>query len=399
MKILTLGLSPFYFTRNSKIHDTIIRNISTGDKDILLSSIFMEHDVEYFPQESISSRYSGVIGTFYNTNSMGDQLVTDVFDIVDREDPDVVLAIGGFSELEYIRAVKRVSPDGFSWIIILTSNIDDKISEFSETMLEADHVVCLTEKSYSALKSLGVDVSLFKYGIGESFSDSSCSKDEKGSVPTFIINDKNVQQSNLALVLDSFSSFVDREFKLILHTNYHEAGDYDLDHLISKFNISHIEIPDKFIGMKEGESVNSLIEKYRRAHFVIDLSIKPITSLCVLEAMSQGCIPIINKVGAVYEEIISDDKYAILQDFMVDNSLFFGGHLEPFYMTSRESFCSKVERSINLIRSEDGESFSDISESSKSMTFNFLDKGFYENIRNLIINGNFNTKKELKLKL
>ena len=148
MKVLTLGLSPFYFTRNAKIHDSIIRNIPEASGGALnLSSVFLEHDIEYFPQESIQSRYNGVDSKFYSTSYEGDQLVTSVFDIIEIESPEVVLSIGSFSDFEYIRAIKRILPNSFSWVIILTSNIDDRFSEFSETLKEADHVICLTDQS------------------------------------------------------------------------------------------------------------------------------------------------------------------------------------------------------------------------------------------------------------
>ena len=398
MKLLTVGISPLYLTRNSKIHDTIIRNAS--GEGVELSSIFLEHDSEYFPQDSVDSRYEEIGGTFYCNNEVGDKLITDVFDIIEKESPDIILSIGGFSELEYMRAIKRIVPDVFSWIILLTSNIDDDISDFTETMIESDHVICLTEKTYGGLGKLGVERSLFRYGVdNEYLSNINEAKPKLLQKPTFIVNDKNTQQSNLALIMDAFSCFKNSDFKLILHTNYYENGDYNLDHLMSKLKFGQVEIPDKFIGIKEGDSIENMIKKYREAHFVIDLSIKPVTSLCVFEGMSQGCIPIINKSGTAHEEIRDSEEFPVLQDFLVDNSVFFGQHLEPFYMASKDSFCDKIKKAINLVENNKVEYDRGVSEVSKYMSYFYFNKGFCENIRNLIINGNFNAKKGLKLKI
>jgi len=400
MKLLTIGTSPFYFTRNSKIHDTIISEISSSVVgEIILSSILLEHDIEYFPQEKIQSRYGDIDGTFYGVNLDGDALVTNMFDIIEKESPDVILSIGGFCELEHTRAIRRVMPDSFSWIVVLTSNITEHLSMFSETLMESDHIICLTEQSYNSVKLLGVDCSLFKYGIDELYM-SSLNEDKKDiTCPTFIINDKNVQQSNLALVLDTFSLLEDSNFKIILHTNYYESGDYDLDYLISKFNIGQIELPGDFVGIRDGLSDSDMIKQYSRAHFVIDISIKPITSLCVLEGMSQGCVPIINKSGSLYEEIENNDKYSVLQDFLVENNLFFGEHLEPFYMASQDSFFDKIRNGINMINEKTDTRYSRASSLSKFISNNIFYKGFCQKVGNLIINGNFNTEMESKLKL
>ena len=397
MKILTIGLSPFYNTRNSKIHDDIIRNMSLSTSKIELASIFLDHDTEYFPQESIQSRYSGVDGKFYSTCEVGDQLVTSVFDIIEVESPSAILSIGSFSELEHTRAIKRVIPDSFNWIVILTSNIDHRVLEFSETLREADHVICLTNQSYSALKDRDISCSLFEYGIDDICIPGGNNELRDDNCPTFIINDKNVQQSNLALALDTFSMFKDENFKLILHTNYYEQGDYDLEHLTSQFRAGQIEIPCEFVSLKEGLSKESLIKKHSRAHFVIDLSIKPITSLCVLEGMSQGCVPIINKSGLLYEKIIKNDKYYKLNDFLVDNNLFFGEYLEPFYMASQDSFFNKLSRSFGMIN-ENIEEYMIISELSRLLSLQFLSKDFCNKICNFITDRDW-FKKELKLKV
>jgi len=404
MKVLTLGVSPFYFTRNAKIHDSIIRNLSIeSDGSLNLSSVFLEHDIEYFPQESIQSRYKGIEGKFYSTSFEGDQLVTSVFDIIEAESPEVVLSIGAFSDFEYIRAIKRVLPSSFNWVIILTSNIDDRFSEFSETLKEADHVICLTDQSFSALKKQGINCSLFEFGVDDIYMSDSDTDKSNLEVPTFLVNDKNLQQSNLALVLDTFTNFVDNDFKLILHTNYYEPGDYDLDYLTSKFRAGQVEIPGDFVGIREGISQDELLKKYSNSHYVIDLSIKPITSLCVLEGMSQGCVPIINRSGCLYEKLIGGEggerEYSDFSDLYVDNNLFFGEYLEPFYIISQDSFFEKLSYSFRMINENIGE-YKCMSELSRSMSIQFSSKGFCQKVSNFIIsNRNIYTKKELKLKV
>ena len=398
MKILTTGTSPFYLTRNSKIHDTIIRNISSFIDDVELSSIFLNHDTEYFSQEMIQDKYEGVDCTFYSVGLSGEALVTNMFDITEKESPDVILSIGGFSDLEHIRAIKRIIPDSFKWIVILTSNIGYNLSSFTDTLQEADHVICLTEQSKNSLESFNIDCSLIKYGICESYL-SSCEPVQKSTFcPVFMINDKNVQQSNMALVLDSFIKMKDRNFKILLHTNYYESGEYDLDCLISQLDIKKVELPNSFVGIRDGVSDVDMRLSYSRAHFIVDLSIKPITSLCALEGMSQGCVPIINKAGALFESVCGNDCYSSFCDLAVENNLFFSDHFEPFYMASQDSFINKIDSAISMV--EDNFSiYENLSKLAKDVSFVFSDKGFCKNVGNLIINGNFNKKKDLKLKL
>jgi len=400
MKLLTIGLSPFYFTRNSKIHNSLIKSLPGHiGENLSLSSIFLEHDIEYFPQESISDRYRDINGTFYSTCAVGDSLVTSVFDIIEKEDPDTIITIGSFSDLEYIRAVKRVIPEDFNWIVILTSNIGPQTSCFLDTLRESDLVVCLTNQSHQVLIANGVNSKLSKYGPDDIYFHNSKNKDiTEDSCPVFMINDKNVQQSNIAMVLDSFSNFTDRDFNIILHTNYYEQGDYDLDSLTSKFKDSQIEISENFIGLKEGCKDIELIDIYARAHFFIDLSIKPVTSLCSIEAATQGCIPIINSHGSLSESIVGESSIIGLDKFLIDSNIFFGEHLEPFYIASQSSFCNKIEESMDLF--VNNEEYLKLSKSTKSISTGFSSKGFCRNISNFIISNNdIRDKKGLRIKV
>ena len=402
LKLLTTGVSPFYFTRNARIHDNIIKNISdVADCKIGLSSVFLDHDSEYFPQERIEDRYIGIDGKFYSTYSFGDQLVTNIFDVVEEESPDVVLSIGPFSDLEHIRAIKRILPDSFNWVIILTSNIDKRFSEFSDTLREADHVVCLTEQSNTALTSHDIGCSFLEYGVDDEYlqvTDRGSNR-KLNSCPTFIVNDKNIQQSNIALILDSFLSFRDEEFKVILHTNYYEQGDYDLDCLISKFKIGQIEVPGDFVSIKEGISVADMIKLYQRAHFVIDLSIKPVTSLCSLEAMACGCVPIVNSSGFLYEKLARGKDCLSLRGLSVDNNVFFGEYMETFCMASQSSFLNKLKEAFKMVMDQN-EKYDSLSKLSRSISTYSSSKGFCKNISNLIVDSsNLEDTKELKLKI
>lgn len=398
MKILTIGLSPFYFTRNSKIHNSLIQSLSDNN-DVVLSSIFLEHDIEYFTQDSIRQRYGSISGTFYSTCEAGDSLVTSVFDIVEKESPDTIITVGAFSDLEYMRAIKRVIPGDFNWVVVLTSNIGPQVSSFLDTLTEADSVICLTNQSHQALLSNDINSYFFKYGPEDVYFKEQLTSKVCGDYPVFMVNDKNVQQSNLAVVLDVFSQFVDYDFKLILHTNYYESGDYDLDHLISKFKPNQIEIPDNFVGLKEGCSDDEMIEKYFKAHFFIDLSIKPVTSLCAIEAATQGCVPIINKCGVFSESIAGHSSTLGLDDFLVSNNVFFGEYLEPFYIASQDVLFDRIHSFINLFN-QDIEKYSLISKSIKSASRDFSCKGFCRNVSNSIVSNNdIGKKKGLKIKI
>tara|TARA_Y100000034_G_scaffold54409_1_gene66684 strand:- start:4784 stop:5938 length:1155 start_codon:yes stop_codon:yes gene_type:complete len=364
--------------------------------ELSISSIFLDHDIEYFTHDSIRKKYKDVNGTFYSTCEVGDSLVTNVFDIVEKENPDTIITIGAFSDLEYIRAIKRVIPHDFNWVVILTSNVTRQISGFLDTLSEADSIVCLTNQTHQVLNNNNIDNILVKYGPEDAYFHSKYHTedyDSSGVCPIFMVNDKNVQQSNLAVVLDAFSNFVDCDFKLILHTNYYESGDYDLDYLISKFKVGQIEIPDDFIGLKEGCSTDELIQKYAKAHFFIDASIKPITSLCSIEAASQGCIPIICSSGALNESIIEGSSILKLSDFTMQGNLFFGEHLESFYIISQDILCNMIRSSIELFN-ENLENYLHTSQAVKVLSEGFSEKGFCEKVSNFIIRNDYFVKKK-----
>jgi len=97
--------------------------------------------------------------------------------------------------------------------------------------------------------------------------------------------------------------------------------------------------------------------------------------------------------------LIEDSKYCQFSDLYVDNNLFFGEYLEPFYIISKDSFFERLSISFRMIN-ENIDEYKRMSELSRSMSIQFSSKGFCKEISNFITsNSNIYEKKELKLKV
>jgi len=297
VRILTVGNSPYNNTSSSVVHADLLKFLKDSEHDISaavwhhVSSYYMFDENEQYWFEDGEERICELTILPAETSK-----VAVLYEHMKVFQPDVVISIGDYHEIDFIHAIKRMYPHLFKWLGILTVSSFPIKQTYKESLDYLDYVFCTSEGGLESLRSL-TDVPcecqhfypqreiLGSGELSDCFNVVACLK--------------NSQQSNLGIFLIVAAGIGENNsnIKFYVHTNVDDDGDYDLDYMKDGFP-ENLVFPDKFVSFYDGIPQKELMQKFAEADVFVDCSMTAATGLSAFEAMSQACIPLLSDTGA-----------------------------------------------------------------------------------------------------
>jgi glycosyltransferase involved in cell wall biosynthesis len=353
MKILTVSASPYLLTKLGKMNGDILSYLKSQEYEV--SSCVWHFDPSWFAamgQDDVfkyekNGEYICDLFPFVNHPEMA---VVQVYEVIKKVKPDIVISIGDYQDTSFIFAIKSLYPKSFKWMNILTIDALPINENQYESFPFMDCIVSTTQEGRDAVCSINNNCHYISYGPDHDSFFYKGKEREEGCLRVICCG-KNSEASNIAIVMkathDVNSLYFEKPSNKIttyFHTNYGDKGEYDLSILRKRFDTKNIiKFPEKFVGLNDGISEIELNEEYNKADAIIDISVRSATGLTVLEAMSTGCIPIVTGVGAL-KEIIKGKKIG----FVVSSNLYIGGNEEYFEIASVEYLTEILYKLYNM---------------------------------------------------
>lgn len=340
MKILTVGASPYLLVRNGRMNADVIRQLIEDGHEV--TSAVWHHDEGFFlPDEGGLHHYEDEttgekICQLYPFFPQSAQCDSVLYEIMKRVQPQLVISIGDYKDVDFIYSIKAMYPNIFKWIAVLP--IDCLwINEHRKERLEyADYVVSTSQFGWVNVSNLCNIVGEFA-PYGPDLDKFPFIERDPNSSPIFMISSQNSQNSNLGTFIKAMASAKDmlslsgEEVAGKIHTNLYDSGDYDLDLLLSRYGASNVKLPSYYCSIRDGLPGELYAKEYASADFFVDTSLKSATALTMLEAMASGCVPIGMNSGRVGEIIsLMPEEYQMFVPF----ETFIGSNEEEYAVMS-----------------------------------------------------------------
>lgn len=324
MKILTIGTSPYILARNGKINSDILRLLKEQGHTIM-SAVCLYDEGYFLPNELGIHSYDYKderICTLEPFIPHPEKSTPQIYEIMKKFQPDLVITIGDYKETDFVYAIKAMYPNLFKWLAILTVDCLWINPSHREALEYADFVVSTSEFGFVDISNLcNVKSKFIPYGPNHDIF-----KPKTVLKPAFmrVVNiAKNTQSSNIGAFIKAMGKIQDI-FSLsedtlegILHTNLYDPGDYNLNLLINRYKASNVKLPEKFVSIQDGLTDDEMVDLYSGSHFYVDCSVKSATGLGMLEAMSCGCIPIgldSGRIGEIISNLPKEFRYYVPYD-------------------------------------------------------------------------------------
>lgn len=348
MNIITYSASPYLCTKLGRINSYLLENLDT------IGSICWHHDPRTFlPDEKGKYFYEkdnkNICELFPVTKTYNEQVnnqfVVDVYDKIEALSPDYVIAIGDYSDMDQICAVKEIN-DSFNLIGILTIDALPIKNNYIEIINKFDAIILTNKKSFYFLQNKFPQDKLIYYGSMPIDSEIFNNSGERDNLDKFSILGclKNSQSCNTAAFIKAVGEFSMNkdDVESTLYTNYNDPGEYDIDELLKRYDKHNkINLPNRYISVLDGITDSELNDLYNRHHVIIDPSVSSATALHIFEAVSTGCVPIV-----IDNNIIKDYYYIahIQQRYIIDSVLYIGNNEEHLFIASIESIKKNLKK-------------------------------------------------------
>lgn len=366
MKIMTISASPYLLVRNAKINSAVLKYLKSIGHDV--SSACWHHDEGYFLPEANSGQYEyeddgSKICDLYPFIVHPEHSASQVYEIMKKVAPNVVITIGDHKETNFMYAIRSMYPV-FKWISIVTIDAHNISESNFEFLNYADAVICLSKFSYDQL-SRKVKQPLFMIPFGPDHSQFYINKlrNYQSDKMRILCTSKNALSNNLGNLIKAVSGL--KEYvDLYLHSNIYDVGEYDIYNLIDIYNATNVILPEEYVSIKDGVSTHKMNDLYNSFDAIIDCSARSSTALSVLEAMSCGCLPIVSSYAALGEVVggIIGSADACYRDcFMIDSFCYIGRMEEEFSICTVEGITNSILNMYSRIV-RNGNIFKNVSE-------------------------------------
>ncbi len=322
MRVLTVGESPYLLTKLGKMNSSLLIKLKEDGHEI--SSAVWNLDISWFiSDEEGNYQYdvgSETICSLFPFINNTEQSSTQLYEIMKRFRPDVVISIGGYKDSICVAPIKSLHPNLFSWIGIFAIDALPINENKTDIFNNVDFAICTTRRGKDEIcKIIGENSCCYlPFGPDKEifFEDRKTTKDTLN----VICCSKNSQSSNIPCFLQAVAeaSKIEPKISGYLHTNLYDVGDYDLHLLIDRFKAeNNIKLPNRFVGLNDGFSNEEMRDLYNQADIVVDVSVKSSTGLSVLEGMATGCIPVCTNTLSIGEilNLIKDNKINIIPSY------------------------------------------------------------------------------------
>jgi len=309
-KIVTLGLSPHLCLSDGRIHATVLEHLFREGHAV--AAIGLNHDTDYFLSKNDKE---GNLVHYYEFdkyqiplvpfNCVRDQAI-GIHEIFKVFDPDMVITIGDFNSLLYMKAVKMFNEKPIQWLAIM-SNYSYPISECGVELLDdMDGILCTNSSSFAMFNDLYKKDNIEQVHVGgyKSIVEPVRSKDFR-----IIVTAQNTQSDNIPMVMQVASTLRTEipELQLYLHTNVYDRGDFDLRLLKARFdpNDEFIRFPDKCVSINEGYPEKDFQRELACSDVFISVAGNAPTGMAAMNAIACGCVPLLSDIGS-HRDIAED---------------------------------------------------------------------------------------------
>ena len=347
MNILTIGESPYINTRNGRINGDILISLDAAGHKV--NGLVWHHNVQYFlPNESKIHHFLDENGRqvceLHPFLGISGEIARFTYGVLKVCQPQIVITIGGYSDISFVSGIKAMYPHFFKWIAILSSGINER---FKESLDYADCVITLNSESHTQVsKILSTKIVNCPYGPDVDFFTPN-----RNDLETclFLNCGENSQISNVPAFLKAISL---SGAQGTLHTNINDQGDYDLMLLMERFNLfDSLCLPSKFVSVREGISKESMYELYNQHQVIVECSMQSPTALGLLEAMATGCVPVgpeFDAVGDILNLMAKDYR------FIVPSEMFVGAKEENYAIVSPHELAKVMKTLMDRFQNDKG---------------------------------------------
>ena len=264
-------------------------------------------------------------------------------------------------------------PNLFKWINILTTDCLPINEDYKQKLEYADFIVTISDFGDIALKSLvNTETKKINFGPSDIFFEHS---DIERNI-SFMTSCKNAQSTNLGAFIKAMSK---KDIEGYLHTNMYDPGDYNIDLLIDRYEVSNVSLPSHYVSVKESISDEEMRDIYLSHTFYIEPSVKSASCLSMLEAMACGCVPIGMNSGICGEIIkqLDDDK------LFVPYETYIGANEEEFSIISIKGLSNKILE-MNKLAKEKPEMLEKMSNKSRKIALSYRQNDFLTSFNKIV---------------
>jgi glycosyltransferase involved in cell wall biosynthesis len=350
MKILAVSVSPYLLVRSGRLCADILSFLA--QKKYEVAAAVDQHDVTWFAPDADNRFFFKDVCEIFPFNNRNPKTASpQLYEIVSKYNPDVVLSIGSdYNEVDALFAIKSLNPDMFKWIHILTldaipikdtyydlfSKIDYMISTNQIGMDETDIFPNLQKEKCL----VGVNPEIFNFSPQK----------ENNDTLKILCCGKNSQATGIGSLIKASQNLNNCE----IYCNLVEVnlGDYDLELLKKRYDKNNIiKFPEKYVGLNDGFSDIEMNEIYNNSDIFVDVSVRSATGMCLLEALSAGCVPITTKIGALKEiiELLPREL-----QFFVESNTYIGNFEEEYQIVDPNSIIENIEKIRKLKENKEG---------------------------------------------
>lgn len=381
MKILTVGASPYLLTKLGKMNRDILCYFK--DQGHQVGGAVWHLDVSWFSPDKEGRFFfeqdGKTICDLFPFAYLVDQSSAQMYEIMKKFQPDVVISIGNYYEVAGIYPIKSMYPHLFSWIGIFTIDALPINENMKEIFEHVDYSFVTTRRAHEEIKKIVCNDSEYcPYGPDhEHFYPIIGLRDDNLRVMSA---SKNSQAANLGCFIKGVAES-EEGISGYLHSNIYDIGDYDIHLLIDRFGAEgKIKLPERFVGMNDGYCLEEMNIEYNKSDVIVDVSVKSSTGLSVLEAMSTGCVPVCSAAGAL-EEIL--DEMPAEYKFVVPSYDFVGEKEEYFSVAFIEGL-TKILNNLYYIKTAEPDKFAEMSKKCIEVAKKFSNKNLLKKVEEII---------------
>ena len=303
MKIMTLGLSPYLYLSDGRIHAAVLEHLFRSEYSV--AGIGLNHDTSYFLPKNDEQ---GNPVYYYEFDKFQIPLVPlncaqdhaiGLHEIFKVFDPDMVVTIGDFNSFLYMKAVKAFNEKPLQWLAIL-SNYSYPINEHNVELLDdIDGILCTNSSSFNMFSDLYKREHIDMAYVGGNKSQVEQVRNEDFRI---IVTAKNTQSDNIPMIMEAAASLRTEipELQLYLHTNVYDRGDFDLHLLKARFDPQDefISFPDKCVSVNEAYPEEDFQKELARSDVFISVASNAPTGIAAIDAVACGCVPLLSNIGS-----------------------------------------------------------------------------------------------------
>jgi len=342
MRILTVGECPYILSKAARMHSDLLRNLVSNHE---VKSVVWNLDVTWFAPEEDGKYYyehkEEKITEMCLLPPSSAQGTAILYEHIKQFQPDLVISISTYEESAGVFAAKSLEPDSFKWLPIFFVDSNPINEAYFDLFKTADFNIFTNKEAWSQVKDIdGVLSKYVPYGPNhDSFFNIEDVIPDKNSLRVMNCS-KNAQTSNISSFIHGMSKIENENINGYLHTNYSSPGEYHLDLLINRYNVSEkISLPQEFVSINDGPLDEDLNIEYNKSDIILDTSVRAATGLSVLEGMAAGCIPIVTKVGALKEIV---ERFPEEYQFFVRSVIYIGDNEKEYHIIDPNDLAKKI---------------------------------------------------------